>query len=808
MSEEKNDNLSNHENTTDGHNENQQTAANGDDNSTTENQQVEDLNSVEATQNTDDENVVSSEEVAAEVIVDADVTPSSDDTTSQITDDNHAPQQSVAATDSTEVIVDAAPMTDITEPNEQEMAKAGNQSYSDESQSNGTNENEVTTQAVTDNDSSEGVVDAAPAAESPEHKKISLADVDALNIVALSPAEVANDQLEFTDNSILLRDEALDSIADSNAAESEDETLKAGQDIPMEDYENMSMQELTDALAKLVAVEKVMSVKDHVENIKHAFTSKYNQLIEQKRSEFAAENPETTEEFHYQFPLKSTFDNLYNQYRDKKSAHFKGLQTNLKTNLEERLAIVEELKELINPQANIKDTLKHFNELRDRWKNAGPIPKDKYNHVWNNYHFHVENFYDYLHLDREARDIDFKHNLDLKLKIIARVEELVNEPDVSKAFRELQDLHKMWKEDIGPVSREHREEIWNRFSELTRQMHDKREELFGHLRASEQENLAKKREIIAKIEELATEKVAAHSQWQGQIDKVEALRNEFFAAGKVPGEVNEETWAAFKTAVRNFNSFKNSFYKDIKKDQQDNLNKKMALVAKAKELQGSDNFSETTPVMKQIQEEWKQIGHVPRKYSDKIWKEFKDACNHYFEKLKANKTQANDEETQAFESKKAYLDTLRQFEMSGDHKTDLDAIKAHIETWKSFGRVPFSKRHIEGKFNKILDVLFEKLSLSKKDTEMVRFSNRVDQMSGSDDGRRLENEKVFLMRKIDEVQGEIRQLENNIQFFTNTKNAKKENSIVLDVRKNIEKHKEELDILKDKLKQIRSIRQE
>jgi hypothetical protein len=472
------------------------------------------------------------------------------------------------------------------------------------------------------------------------------------------------------------------------------------------------------------------------------------------------------------------------------------------------LAIVEELKELINPQANIKDTLKNFNELRDRWKNAGPIPKDKYNHVWNNYHFHVENFYDYLHLDREARDIDFKHNLDLKLKIIARVEELVNEPDVSKAFRELQDLHKMWKEDIGPVSREHREEIWNRFSELTRQMHDKREELFGHLRASEQENLAKKREIIAKIEELATEKVAAHSQWQGQIDKVEALRNEFFAAGKVPGEVNEETWAAFKTAVRNFNSFKNSFYKDIKKDQQDNLNKKMALVAKAKELQESDNFSETTPVMKQIQEEWKQIGHVPRKYSDKIWKEFKDACNHYFEKLKANKTQANDEETQAFESKKAYLDTLRQFEMSGDHKTDLDAIKAHIETWKSFGRVPFSKRHIEGKFNKILDVLFEKLSLSKKDTEMVRFSNRVDQMSGSDDGRRLENEKVFLMRKIDEVQGEIRQLENNIQFFTNTKNAKKENSIVLDVRKNIEKHKEELDILKDKLKQIRSIRQE
>jgi seryl-tRNA synthetase len=332
--------------------------------------------------------------------------------------------------------------------------------------------------------------------------------------------------------------------------------------------------------------------------------------------------------------------------------------------------------------------------------------------------------------------------------------------------------------------------------------------LFEGQRQGETENFEKKKEIIAKIEVLATEKVEAHSQWQGQIEKVEALRNEFFAAGKVPNEVNEQTWAAFKAAVRNFNSFKNSFYKDIKKDQQENLNKKMALVAKAKELQESEDFSAATPIMKQIQDEWKQIGHVPRKYSDKIWKEFKDACNHYFEKLKTQKAEFSDEESQAFESKKGYLDTLRGFELAGDHKTDLDAIKAHIETWKGFGRVPFAKRHIEGKFNKILDALFEKLSLSKKDTDMVRFSNRIDHLSGNDDIRKLDNEKIFLMRKIEEVQSEIFQLENNIQFFTNTKNAKKENSIVVEVRKNIEKHKEELAVLKEKLKQIRNLKTE
>ena len=607
-------------------------------------------------------------------------------------------------------------------------------------------------------------------------------------------------EVELSDNASII-----DAIADINAEESEDETLKERHDIPMLDYDALSLESLVDELKNLVTNEKVMSVKDHVEEIKKAFLAKYYHLLDEKKEEFLAENQDPNEEFQYHFPLKSKFDQYYSQFRDSKNSHFKSLQTNLKTNLENRLAIVEALKELINPQASIKDTLKHFNDLRERWKNAGPIPKDKYNHVWNNYHFHVENFYDYLHLDREARDLDFKHNLELKQKIVARVEELVQEADINKAFRELQDLHKIWKEDIGPVSREHRDTIWNQFSDLTKQMHDKREVLFENLRGTELENLAKKKEIIAQIEVLATEQVNAHSQWLGQIEKVEALRTAFFSAGKVPSEVNEETWGAFKTAVRNFNSFKNSFYKDIKKDQNNNLNKKTALVAKAKELQESTDFAATTPIMKQIQEEWKQIGHVPRKFSDKIWAEFKEACNHYFEKLKEQKNEENVEEVEAFDKKKAYLETLREFQLIGEHKTDLDAIKLHIETWKTFGRVPASRRHIEGKFNKILDVLFEKLSLSKKEGDMMRFTNRMDQLSESNDTRKLENEKIFLMRKIEEIKNEIFQLENNIQFFTNTRNAKKENSIVLEVRKNIEKNKAEMEILKDKLKQVRNL---
>lgn len=598
---------------------------------------------------------------------------------------------------------------------------------------------------------------------------------------------------------------AVEAIDDSNAEEGEDESLSGRHDIPEQNYEALSMEELADALEKMVATDKVMSVKDHVEDIKKEFYSKYHHLIEEKKEEYSHEHNGDTTDFEYHFPLKNRFDSIYNQYRDKKNSHFKKLQSDLKGNLEKRVAIIEELKNLIDGEENIKDALKHVNELRERWKNAGPIPRDKYNHVWNNFHFHIERFYDHLHLDREARDMDFKHNLEQKERIIARVEELVNEEDINKAFRELQALHKIWKEEIGPVSREHREEIWNRFSELTKQLHDKREAYFAKAREHESENLKKKQEIIAQIEALATEKVHSHSAWQGQIEKIEALREQFFKAGKVPIEVNEATWAAFKTAVRNFNSLKNSFYKDIKKDQQENLNKKLALVEKARSLQDNEDFEATTPIMKQIQDEWKTIGHVPRKFSDSIWKDFKAACNHYFDRLHAQRNEANKEEMEAFEKKKEYLDTLKDFQLTGEHKTDLDAIKQHIENWKAIGRVPQSRRHIEGKFNKILDALFDKLSLSKKDADMVKFSNRMEQLAGGDDSRKLESEQIFTMRRIDELKSEILQLENNIQFLSS---AKSDNPFIKEVNKNIERHKEELKTWQEKLKQIKTMKQQ
>jgi hypothetical protein len=596
----------------------------------------------------------------------------------------------------------------------------------------------------------------------------------------------------------------LEEIDNSNAEENEDDSVKEKHEIEMLDYDALSMEELTDELEKLVTNEKVMAIKDHAEGIRKAFSDKYQHFIDEKREEFNAQNNEEGVEFEYHFPLKNKFDSIFNTYKTNKNKHFKQLQNNLEHNFAVREGLIEELKQLIDSgDSSIGDMFKKANDIRDRWKNAGAIPRDKYNILWNNYHFHMERFYDVIHLDKEARDLDLKNNLEQKQQIITKATALLNEEDVMKAFRELQLLHRVWKEEIGPVDREHREVIWNEFSEITKQMHDKREALYALARGKETENLALKNEIIVQIEALGTEKIDSHSGWQGQIKKLEILREAFFKAGKVPAEVTEETWAKFKNAVRAFNVHKNVFYKDIKHEQNDNLSKKIALVEKAKSLQESNDFNATTPIMKQIQDDWKKIGHVPRKYSDSIWNDFKLACNAYFDRMHKARNSENSEEVEAFEKKKAFLDELKDFTLVGEHKADLDAIKTHIATWKTFGKVPFNRRHIEGKFNKILDALFEKLSMSKKDTEMMRFSNRLEQLSENDNKRALEQEQFFIRKKIDEVQSEIFQLENNIQFISSS--SKGENPFIKEVQKSIERHKEDLKLWKEKLQQIKDM---
>ncbi|WOD42618.1 DUF349 domain-containing protein [Hwangdonia lutea] len=597
-------------------------------------------------------------------------------------------------------------------------------------------------------------------------------------------------------------EDVINEIEESNAEDAEDEGNKERHTIAVKEYDKMSLESLAIELEKLVKNEKIQAIKSHVNDINNEFKTKFQALLDEKKTEFLNDGGNEID-FYYSSPIQKRFKTAYKAYRNKLNEHYKSIEKNLKQNLADKLEIIEELKGLLNVEENINTTYKHFKELQERWRNTGPIPRDKYNNAWNSYHHHAERFYDFLHLNRDLRDLDFKHNLDKKLKIIERAEELAQDDNVMRSFRELQELHKMWKEELGPVAREHREEIWDRFKAATKIINDKRQDYYKEIDKVYEKNLENKLEIIAKIEAIGAQEGKSHSSWQKKIKEVEALRNDFFNAGKVPIKVNESTWAKFKDSVRAFNKKKNAFYKGLKKEQYENLQKKLELIKIAEDNKDSEDTEVTTALMKKIQSDWKKIGHVPRKDSDRIWKQFKAACNYYFDKLHAKRNAASQEQVDAFNKKQELLNTLKALSLTGDKDKDLATIKTQINAWKNIGRVPNDKRYIEGKFNKTLDNLFSNLKMEKNEIEMIKYENKLDHLnSGDNNTRNLDNERSFIKKKIDEVKSQINQLENNLQFFTNVDD---DNPLVKEVHNNIKAHKQTLKLLKTKLSKVKAM---
>lgn len=626
-----------------------------------------------------------------------------------------------------------------------------------------------------------------------ETEKVETEEKVASDIVAeeTTPTTADLDEIEIEDE---------EEVA-SSEDEEEDETKE---EEAQKDYSTLSKKELIAEFETLLNTKKIQDLKHDVEEIRAEFNNQFNEELEHKKEDFLAEGGNIID-FHYTTPLKKKFNSLYFDYKEKRNNYYKSLKKDLQANLDKRWELIEELKSLLGAEENINTTYKHFKEIQEKWHVAGPIPRDKYNTVWNTYHHHVENFYDYLHLNREFRDMDFKHNLDAKLKLITRAEELAQEANVNKAFRELQMLHKMWKEDIGPVAKEYRDEVWDKFSEATKVIHDKRQAYLAEAEKEFENNLEKKKQLIEEIKKTTEETKPSHQGWQNSIKKVQELRDTFFNTGRVPRANNKEIWKSFKDATSSFNYQKNSFYKNQKKEQFTNLEMKRELIKIAEDNKDSEDFETTTQLMKKIQNDWKNIGHVPRKYSDKIWKQFKKACNHYFDRLHAQKNEANKEEVAHYEAKEAMLSKLATFELSGDHKTDIKAIKDNITAWKEIGRVPYNKRNIEQKFNKILDALFKKLDLGKKEAELIKFDNKLNTLVNRDDERKLKNEHFFISKKIEETKDEIRQLENNLGFF---RHVDDDNPMVVEVHKNIERHKEQLEVWKAKLSKIKEVRED
>ena len=577
--------------------------------------------------------------------------------------------------------------------------------------------------------------------------------------------------------------------------ETKTELDKSNKEVEIIAYDSLTLEELTEALENLLDTQKIQHIKSSVEAIKSAFNTKFGSLLAEKKSIFLAEGGNTID-FQYSSPVKSKYNKLLSEYKKQKDIYYSNLEKQLKDNLEKRAQVIEDLKTLIET-ADTKTMYKQFRDLQNIWRSIGPVPKTKYNDTWKIYHHHVERFYDLLHLSNDFRDLDFKNNLEEKLKLIEKAEFLAEMQDVNAAFKELQDLHKIWKEDIGPVAREMRDDVWNKFSAATKIIHDKRHDHFKSMKSKYAEIIDAKMLVIAEILSYDSSKNKTHNDWQKSIKDIEALRKKYFDAGKLPYSKSESIWKKFKEATKQFNQQKNKFYKQEKSTQQKNLQAKLDLIKIAESIKDSEDWETTTNTFKKIQSDWKKIGHVPRKFSDDIWNKFKTSCNYYFDRYHNQKNALSDDQKEIIAKKTAFLENLKV-----DDFSTKDTVTHLMNSWNEFGSTPRGSKAVDVKFNKFIDNVLSKLSLDKSEIVLLKFKNIINGYLANNDTRKLDSELIFIRKKIDESVREIQQLENNLSFFSN---ATDDNPMVKSVHKNIDTYKKGLKIWKAKLTYLRSI---
>lgn len=582
--------------------------------------------------------------------------------------------------------------------------------------------------------------------------------------------------------------------------EEEDQYADAHEELP--DYDHEPNDKLLEAASHWAKHDDIRKAKNHIEAIRTALLKRLDDERNEKKEEFLA-NGGVEIDFQYDQADRRAFREIYGGFRDKRRQFRKQLEDQLQTNLNLKRAIIDAIKEIPEAEGSAQEKYKHFRELQDRWRETGPVPRAESRDLYNNYHFHVDQFYDFLRISNELREMDFKKNQEAKEELISKAEELAKAEVNQETFTALQRLHKMWKE-IGPVERDVRDAIWEKFSEATKVIHDKRHNYYEALKTSREERLAEKAKFVEQMKSMNLSEFKSHRDWQKAITQMNEWRDAFKKLGRIHLPGNDELWEAYSEINRNFNRTKNAFYKDLKKEQRENLDKKKALLDRANELKDSSDWKEVANELKGLQRQWKNTGFAPRAESDKIWNDFRAACNHFFERLK-NK---NKEQDKAFEgnldTKKALLAKVEAFDPVKAEK-GVDDLKNFIEEWKGIGPVPRSERDIETQFNALLDKHFGALKIDKKQSAMIRFENRLHHLAQGDDHRGMDKERDMLRRKIDDARKELNQLENNMGFFAH---SDPKNPLVREAQKNIDRHKEQIELLKEKLSLLKKVDEE
>ena len=567
---------------------------------------------------------------------------------------------------------------------------------------------------------------------------------------------------------------------------------------PVEPVQKLTKEEILAKLKEVVAdVENV--AKPEIDGLKQSFYKLHNAEQDAARKLFI-ENGGAAENFVPQTDcVEEEFKNIMSVIKEKRSALTAELEKQKEMNLQVKLSIIEELKELVESPDDANKSYTEFKKLQQQWNEVKLVPQAKVNELWKNYQLYVEKFYDLLKLNNEFREYDFKKNLEIKTHLCEAAEKLADEADVVSAFHQLQKLHQEFR-DTGPVAKELRDEIWARFKAASTTVNRRHQQHFEALKEVEQHNLDQKTVICEIIEAIDYKELTNFASWESKTQEVIALQNKWKTIGFAPQKMNVKIFERFRKACDEFFRKKGEFFKSLKEGMNENLEKKRALCEKAEALKDSTDWKATADELTKLQKEWKTIGPVAKKYSDAVWKRFISACDYFFEqKNKATSSQRSVEQ-ENLEQKKNIIEKLNAIDDQMDTEGATQLVRDLMKEWNGVGHVPFKEKdRIYKQYHSQIDKLFERFNISASNKKLSNFKSTISSIQeGSPQALYREREK--LVRAFDNMKNELQTYKNNLGFLTTS--SKKGNSLLTEINRKVEKLKADIELVKEKIKVV------
>ena len=569
----------------------------------------------------------------------------------------------------------------------------------------------------------------------------------------------------------------------------------SAEEVDKDDLSGKSKQELVEKFASMLAEEPVQTLRKSVEAIKIAFYKLHRAEVEAARKAFEATAAEG-EEFQLAVDAAEVrLKDLFKEYRTRRDEYIANLDSIKEENLKVKLEIIEELKELVNSDETLNNTFTKFRELQQRWKDTGVVPQPKVKDLWETYNLHVENFYNFIKINKELRDLDLKKNYEQKMQLCEQAEALITEPSVVEAFHKLQKLHDEWRE-TGPVANEYKESLWERFKAASSRINKQHQDYFDAIKQEQLRNLELKTELCAKTETLAEHPFSSRKEWNKASEQLIEIQKMWRAIGFAPKKDNTRIYERFRAACDGFFEAKRKFYEGVKDEMEHNLQLKQELCEAAEALQESEDWKRATDELIALQAKWKQVGAGSRCDSDQVWKRFRAACDKFFERKTQHFASIEDEHEQNLQKKLALIEQMHAADIK---EGGYDLIKEFQRRWSEIGYVPIKQKDaVQKKYKEAVDAMFGVLRGSERDRSMNRFKERLQGMKSQPD-KRMRSERERLYNKVRQLEQDIALLENNIGFFSKSKNA---DTMIADVREKIARARQELQLTIEKVQLI------